>query len=155
MNKEQIENSQELAQEEKKLEDIRSGNKDISQLNEKINLLTKENESLKVTVQNKDEAIFDYGEQLNKVISEKQQIEIELSKMYQDIEKNNKILEKNNITLKHQIEYRAFKKEKSFEAFSYIIDSIETEENLSNYSDVLIKDYLDLGIIERNILGNY
>ena len=148
LKKEQIENSLDLAKEEKKLEDIKSGNKDISQLNEKIDLLSSDNLRLKESIQKKDKTISDYSEQLDKVTSEKQNIEIELSKISQD-------LEKNNITLKHQLEYRAFRKEKTFETFSDIIESIESEDNLYEYGDELIKDYLDLGIIEKNIIGDY
>tara|TARA_R110002050_G_scaffold114933_1_gene230853 strand:- start:445 stop:1278 length:834 start_codon:yes stop_codon:yes gene_type:complete len=69
---EQIENSQELAEKEKTLEDIRSGNRDISQLNEKINLLIKDNERLKETILKKDEAISDFAAQLDKTTSELQ-----------------------------------------------------------------------------------
>jgi hypothetical protein len=144
----QIDKSITLAGKEKSLEDKRSGNKDVSQLNEKIDLLNKDNERLKETIQNKDEAISDYGEQLDKVTSEKQNIDIKLSKMVQDFEKS-------NIELKHQLEFRAFKKEKSFEAFLSIIESIKANEDLSEYGDILIKDYLDLGIIEKNTIGDY
>ncbi|TMM31135.1 hypothetical protein FDT66_03980 [Polaribacter aestuariivivens] len=139
---------QELAEQEKTLEDIRSGNRDIAQLSEKIELLNKDNDRLKVTIQNKDEAISDYGEQLNKITTENQQYKIELSKITEE-------LTSSNFEFRNKLEYRSFKKEKIFDAFSYIIDAIKTEENLSNFENELIKEYLDFGIIEKNTIGNY
>ena len=148
LRKEVIKNSQELAEEEKKLEDIRSGNKDIFQLNEKINLLNENNKRLKDTIQNKDKAISDFGKQLDEITTENQNYKIELSKNKQD-------LMSNNLNYKNKLEYGVFKKEKAFQAFSYIIEALKTKENLSTFDNELIKEYLDFKIIEKNIIGSY
>ncbi len=63
---------QESAEKEKILEDIRSGNRDIAQLNEKVTSLDVENQRLKETIQNKNEIISDYEEQIDKVTSDLQ-----------------------------------------------------------------------------------
>jgi hypothetical protein len=141
---EQIRNSQTLAEEEKNLEDIRSGNRDISQLNERINLLIKDNERLKETIQNRDEAISDFGEQLDKVTNEKQKQEIHFSK-------NKLKLSQNINNLETNLDFNLFKRSKYFLEFKDIFKSIFDNKDLSNFNKKTIEYYVKNNIIETNI----
>jgi hypothetical protein len=145
---EQIRNSQILAEEEKNLEDIRSGNRDISQLNEKINLLIKDNERLKETIQNKDEAISDFGEQLDKVTNEKQNYAIELSKLNQELIKQSYDSETN-------FEFLSFKKSEYFYVFTDVFKSIFENKDLSNFSKEVLDYYIKKKILQKDKKGSY
>lgn len=106
-----------LAGKEKTLEDKKSGNRDISQLNEKIDFLTKDNNSLKEILQNKDKLISKNHKELNAlkenyiIKSTSSQYEIDKIKVKnQELKSkehlsasNNKILENDIIQLKSLI----------------------------------------------------
>ena len=142
LKKEEIENSQELAEEEKKLEDIRSGNKDISQLNEKVILLNEENSRLKETIQDKDEIIGDYGEQLDTVTSESQKTKKELLE-----ERNKKVLIFEDKVIES---YKKFEKTKSYRDFLDISEKIILEEKPGESLKESINEYFDFDIIEKS-----
>jgi hypothetical protein len=148
LKKEQIENSQELAEKEKTLEDVRSGNRDISQLNETINVLNSDNQKLKETIQNKDEAISDFGEQLDIVTNDKQKYEIELSKLKQQ-------LSKQNYDSKTNLEFLSFKKSSYFYVFTDIFKSIFEDKGLSNFSKEVLDYYIKNNILKRDKDGIY
>jgi hypothetical protein len=142
LKKEQIENSQELAEEEKTLEDIRSGNRDISQLNEEISLLSKDNERLKETIQNKDEAISDFGEQLDKTT-------IEL----QTLRKNELIQNKSINSLEKEyfqlfLEYYSFQNSKISSFFPELVENIEIAFDQNTIDPFIISGYIDMKLIK-------
>jgi hypothetical protein len=145
---EQIRNSQILAEEEKNLEDIRSGNRDVSQLNERINLLIKDNERLKETIQNKNKTISDFGEQLDKVINEKQHYAIELSKFNQE-------LSKQSYVSKINLDFLTFKKSEYFIYFTDIFKSIFDNKDLTNFNKEVVDYYFKNKILEIDEQGRY
>ena len=140
---EQIKNSYEIAEGEKRLEDIISGNYDISQLNDKISMLEKENVRLNKTIKNKDKTISDYGEKLDNVIDEKQKIEKEY------------IFIKNNEEIIKDLEFSKFKENYYFNQFSEIAERIKKNKNIFNSDMDFIKQYLNYGVVNKNSEGNY
>lgn len=132
----QIDNAHELAIKEKELENILSGNRDISQLNEKIQSLNQENLNLKDTLQNKDKIIGDYGEQLNSVNLELQRANKNLQ-FEKNLKKDNELNEK-----KLNDEYEEFSKSKVFEDFITVSEVIAKGYSISN-------SHVEIQLIEK------
>lgn len=149
LRKEQIENSKDLAKEEKKLEDIRSGNRDISQLNEKIELLSKENIKLKESIQQKEKTVFEIQE---KLLENQKDNEKRISEL---IDKNLEEHDK-QFNIDFFVAYHNFKQKKLSSEFTEIVDDIYTNNGkMSKIDNRTIQFFLDEYIIKRDEDGSF
>lgn len=136
---ERLKSLQELALEEKNLEDIRSGNKDISQLNIEKNRLTEELDRLQNSIQEKDKIISEYNAREN-------DLTIKYQKLLKDSseERVKNLGENLNSWLERYTKF--FTQGNSVVAFDTILSAIEKEE--------MLKDKLPLHVFEGFIKEN-
>ena len=146
---EQIESSQELAEKEKTLEDIRSGNRDISQLNKKNNLLETENSKFKEIIINKDEIISDKTQQINILNTEKQNGSISLNELEKAVKNFESISNKTT-------GYVEFSEQNIFNFFPSIYNSLKNgDKTLDAFDYSIIKKFIEFDIIEKKLNGIY